>query len=138
MTRAAEPEAVEKVKLAPLKLRLNGDLLKKVFNARDQEVFKAFKDTQISAADGSLFSDIKLSLVPQSGEEKDFDFNLSIAKDDVGCSTDNLAFQGTAKYDGNEFEFRGPINNFKMFYSLGHKYNHDHKYNALVFQEQPF
>ena len=45
LTRAAEPEAAEKPKLAPIKFRLNTDLLKKVINARDQEVFKAFEDT---------------------------------------------------------------------------------------------
>jgi len=45
VTRAVEPEAVAKADVAPAKIRLNGDLLKKVFNARDQEVFKALKDT---------------------------------------------------------------------------------------------
>lgn len=121
-----------------MKFRLNSNLLKKVFNARDQEVFKSLKDTQISAAADSKFSDLKISLLPQNGEAKDFDFNLNIARDDVGASSDNLAFQGSGKYDGNDFEFSGPIKNFKMYYALGEKYNHDHDYNALVFQEQPF
>jgi len=76
--------------------------------------------------------------LPQNGDEKDFDFNLSIAKDDVGCSSDNLAFEGTGKYEGKEFEFRGPIKEFKLFYGLSEKYNHDHSYNALIFKEEPF
>ena len=41
VTRAAEPASTDKPNVAPVKLRFNGDLLKKVFNSRDQLVFKA-------------------------------------------------------------------------------------------------
>ena len=41
-------------------------------------------------------------------------------------------------YNGEEFQFSGPIADFNLRYALGSKFNHDHQYEALVFNEQPF
>lgn len=133
VTRASgEPE---KSSLSPFKIRVNTDVFKKAFNSRDQEVLRTFKDTLITVSDDSKFSDLVVSLIPQKGEVKDFDFDLSIAKENVGATTNNLAFEGTGKYDGQDFTFKGPIDLFKMYYSLSTKFNHDHNYDALVFVE---
>ena len=37
-----------------------------------------------------------------------------------------------------EFEFTVPISNLKVQYALGEKFNHEMKYNSLVWEEQDF
>lgn len=47
-------------------------------------------------------------------------------------------FAGKGQFNGNDFTFKGPIEDFKLWYALGKKYNHDHDYEANIFEEQPF
>jgi len=119
-------------------MRFNTDVFRKAFAARDQEVFKVFQDQAIKVTDDSPLSDLTVSLAPQSGSVKDFDFDLSLSKEDMGGSSSQLAYSGQGRYKGQDFTFSGPIAEFKMYYSLGEKFNHDHNYNANVWNEQPF
>jgi hypothetical protein len=51
---------------------------------------------------------IKVSLVPQSGSESDFDFNLSLDKSAfVGIDSTNLKVKGSN--DAGDFSFEVPI-----------------------------
>ena len=61
-----------------------------------------------------------------------------MTKEDFGASSDKLKFTGSGKYKGESFDFTLPIANMKMQFKLGEKYNHDMKYDSLVFEEQPF
>lgn len=130
LTRAEEVTSTP-----PLKLRVNTDVIRNMFYSRDQDVFKSFTDVSINTDEGSKLSDLVVSLSPKTGEVKDFNFNLSIAKDNMGASSTNIKYHGSGKLDGAEFTFSGLINEANMKYALGTKYNHDHKYEALVFQE---
>ena len=73
---------------APFRVKVNTEIFKKAVNSRDQEVFKTFENTHVP--DFSGVTDISFSLSPQSGDVKDFDFDLSVAKDDVGAGSKKL------------------------------------------------
>ena len=75
----------DKQALAPFKFRVNGETIKKMFRSRDQEIFNTFTDTPLTAEADSKFTDLQVSIHPQTGEQKDFDFNLSIKSEDVGA-----------------------------------------------------
>lgn len=129
--------ATESTSTPPAKFRINTDIFRSVFAARDQEVFRTFTDLGISVGADSKLSDLTASLVPSTGEVSNFDFDLSLQADNMGASSKNVGYRGTGKYDGAEFSFSGPISEFQIRYALGNKYNHDQEYDALVFSEQP-
>jgi hypothetical protein len=136
LTRAEEVQKAEElISTPPLKFRFNTQLVEKFFHARDQEILKAFVDVPIEVEEDSKLQDMTITLSPTSGEVKDFDLDLSIALDNFGASSNNIAFSGKASLEGNEFNFSGPIANVNMKYALGEKYNHDHKYMAKVFKQ---
>ena len=105
-----------------------------MFHARDQEVFHAFTDVPVNVT-GTSLSYASVSIVPLSGNVKDFDFDLSIKTDNMGVSSKNLGYQGEGTLNGHKFTFSGPISEFEMKYAMGQKYNHYLKYNAWVFEE---
>jgi hypothetical protein len=83
----------------------------------------------------SKFSDLVASLLPAKGIEfADFDFDLHLTKDYLGAQSDKLVYQGTGKFEGNDFTFSGPVNMLKMQYALGKKFNAEMKYNANIFE----
>ena len=123
---------------APFKFRVNTDIFKTAFGKRDQEIFKVLHDQPVKVADDSKLSDITVSVNPLSGEIKDFDFDLSVAQDDLGTSSNKLAYSGKGRFGYDEFTFSGPIAEVKYFYALDKKFNHDHNYEAHVWVEQPF
>ena len=105
--------------MAPLKVKLNGEVLKAVFKSRDQEIFKTWNSTyplRVETAEDSPYQDFMMVYKPNTGRYPDFDFDWHFNKDDVGCSSDNLAFRGIAKYKGDEIRFKGPIDNLKWSY----------------------
>jgi len=61
-----------------------------------------------------------------------------MSKDDMGAESKELTFRGSGNYGGSQFNFNAPIDHLKFQYKLGSKYNNDMKYDALVFEEQPF
>lgn len=56
----------------------------------------------------------------------------------MGASSSNVAFTGKGELGDVDFTFSGPIDSIKMKYALGEKFNHEHDYNSLVFQEDSF
>ena len=113
-------------------------MLKKYFHSRDQLIFDAFSGVEIKVANTSRFSNINLSMIPQSGEVEDFDFNLIVSNDEVGVSSDNLAFEGIGHYDGKEFGFKGLVTDFKMVWGKSLTYSHILETKAISFDEKPF
>ena len=92
----------------------------------------------VAVGDDSKFADVQVSLAPFNGDLANFDFDLSFSKEDVGASSNNIGYSGYGRYDGQDFTFNGPVAEVKMYYALDKKFNHDHKYESLVWVEQPF
>lgn len=67
---AVNAEAVQ----APLRFRMNSDLMKSLVNLRDQEIFMAFAD--IEAKVEAPLDTLNFSLAPLKGEVEDFDFDI--------------------------------------------------------------
>jgi len=96
-----------------------------------------FKDKEFESSGD--FSDVTASMVPKDDIQfDDFDFDLIMTKEDFGAASDKLQVKGSGKFKGEAFDFTLPINNLKVKYSLGEKYNHDMKFNSLVWEEQDF
>jgi hypothetical protein len=112
---AVNAEAVQ----APLRLRFNTDLLKRLVNNRDQEFFVAFTDLDATNVEEPLKS-LNFSLSPLKGNLEDWDADIQLSKEDFGVSSDNMKVNGKATLaDGTEFTFTAPISAGKLQYSLG-------------------
>lgn len=98
MTRATDK--AELASTPPFKARFNTDVITRMFHARDHEMFTAFTDIELEAEEGSKFSMLSASLMPQRGEVKDFDMDLSIKPDNMGVSSANIAYKGAGSFDG--------------------------------------
>jgi hypothetical protein len=83
---------------------------------------------------GSKLSNLTVSMMPQSGDLKDFDFDLSIQADNLGVSSNKIGFQGKGKINGANFTFSGLVSEFNIKFLLRKKYNEDYKYDAFVFR----
>jgi len=121
----------------PAKIRFSKSRLTHIFNLRDQEIFKVFTDVAATPEEGSELSDFTYSMKPLNGALEDFDLDLSLTAENLGAASKNVGFSGKAAFEGKDFTFSGPIKSFEMKYALDKKYNHDHKYEAWVMQEQP-
>jgi len=132
MTRAEDAPAE---RWPVFKARANIDTIKRGTHARDHVAFDAFQDVPVApSVEG--YSDVKMSLSPQSGSVEDFDFDLSMKLDDLGAESRNVQFNGSGVYNGSPFTFSGPIDHVKMSYYQTSKYNSIHKYDAIVFKER--
>ena len=134
LTRMVSAEATT----PPFKVRANSELIQKAFHFRDQEVLRVFQGLSLPLLEGQGISGLSFSLQPQTGDLADFDFDLSISNEDVGASSSNVAFTGKGEMGDSDFTFSGPIDSIKMQYALGSKFNHEHSYDSLVFQEKSF
>ena len=105
---------VEVPEYPPFKVRFNSKTLINYFKQRDQEMLNAFKGEKLTESTDSKFSDLIASLTVQNGEEKDFDFDFSIAESGLFASSDKLSFTGSGNYDGKYFTFKGPISEAKV------------------------
>jgi hypothetical protein len=76
-------------------------------------------------------------VVPAKGiDVADFDFDLHVEADYLGAETDKLTYEGSGKFNGEEFKFSGPVSLFKLQYKLGEKFNTDMNYMAKAFSEE--
>lgn len=124
---------------SPLRIRINKNILKKIINMRDQEMFKSFKDTEVAMAESSeLLEKITYSLSPVDGVDlDDFDLDVSITKEYLGAETDKVKVSGTATLkDGTEVPFTGPVPLVKLQYELGTKLNEKFNVDALHFNHK--
>lgn len=74
-----------------------------------------------------------IGLKPNEGIISNFDFDISIEKDDLSASSSKIVFEGNGFYQGNSFNFSGPISKFKLQYGLGTKHRDDLNYEAYAF-----
>lgn len=64
--------------------------------------------------------------------------DLTLTQEDMGASSTNIKIEGRGQHNGADFTFTGPFELVKLQYAQGTKYNHDHKYNAIVFEQKEF
>lgn len=102
LTRADNEPAKKTLTVkAPYRHRVSKNIMKRVFHARDQEIFNMFQDAPLNTTGGSPFSGLNVKLSPQTGEVKDFDFDFSLETDDLSVSSSGIKFEGKGEYNGN-------------------------------------
>jgi len=115
--------------MPPVRMRINTDLIRTIFNKGDQRILKNFEDISLpdvtdesgegeNAPTTTLFSDLKVSLTPTDGEYDNFDFKIALNDPEfgyLGLHGDNLVLKGSGKsQDGTDFTFKAPVDVLKM------------------------
>lgn len=94
--------------------------MKSLVHLRDQEFFEAFSD--IEAKVEAPLESLNFTLGPLKGTKDEWDFDVSLTKEDFGTSSDNMKVTGKGKLaDGGEFTFSAPISAAKLQYVLDRK-----------------
>lgn len=105
-----------------------------MISLRDQEVFKVFRNAKLEKEKDGLehSNQVDFHFSPVDGVEvDDFDFDISIAKDNFGAKSDKVKCDGVATLaDGTEAKFTIPISLIKLSFELDKKYNHEFKFDA--------
>jgi hypothetical protein len=122
--------------LAPLRIRAYLPAFRRAFHMRDQKAFILFTDAPFNATAGSPFTDLSISLSPKTGNVSNFDFNLNLEAENLGASSENVQFSGKGLFNGDEFNFSGPIDQVAIRYAQGTKRQADFNYEAIVFTQQ--
>jgi len=127
---------------APLQIRVNTDIITKVFHNRDELALQLLKSKQLipeeEVATGTAsFQSLIATLKPVDGiENHEFDFDLKMSKEYLGGESNKLQVVGSGVYNGQNFDWQVPVKLLKLQYALGEKYNTDMKYNSLLFQQK--
>ena len=77
----------------PLRIRVNSDLIRSVFHKKDQDILKLLSDIELGDYElgHNQIKNFKVSFSPQSGDESDFDYNLSLDQSKfLGIESDTL------------------------------------------------
>jgi hypothetical protein len=77
----------------PLRIRVNSDLVRSVFHKKDQDILKLLSDIELGDYElgHNQIKNLKVSFSPQSGDESDFDYNLSLDQSKfLGIESDTL------------------------------------------------
>lgn len=87
--------AAEKVQ-APLQMKVNTEIVRKVFNNRDELIFNLMQSTQLIAPgdfteEVASFQSLIATIKPIDGiENHEFDFDLHMSKEYLGAESDKV------------------------------------------------
>lgn len=125
-----------------MKVRVNTDIIEKVFHNRDELALQLLKSKQLIpeseiAAGTTQLQSLIATLKPVDGiENHEFDFDLHMSKEYLGGESTKLQVVGSGVSNGQNFDWQVPVKLFKLQYALGEKYNEAMKYNSLLFQQK--
>jgi hypothetical protein len=76
---------------------LNTNLWRRVFAFRDQEVFRLFNEVRLleNQTNSANLRNVIASILPLSGAKDDYDFKLSLTKENLGVEGGDLKFTGS-------------------------------------------
>jgi hypothetical protein len=133
---------------SPLKVRFNSDLIRDIFYKSDQDILNIFANISLGELDlqnGLLVREANVSLIPKSGDMKQFNYDLSLDETKfLGVDTKDLVYRGRGEIlqgeTVHEFEIEGPVSQFRFLYDVkknvtgtGHEVN----FKAFEFSLDP-
>lgn len=91
----------------PLKIRVNTDIISKVFHNRDELALQLLKSKElIPEGDDASFQSLIATLKPIDGiENHEFDFDLHMSKEYLGGESSKLQVVGSGVYNGQNFDW---------------------------------
>ena len=92
-----------------------------------------FKNAKVD--DSERIFGVVASLVPAKVDHDDYDFVLNLSKENLGVEGHDLEIRGSGSNGESEFQFKIPVTQAKIKYSLGEKWQNHMDYNAKVFEE---
>jgi hypothetical protein len=128
----------------PVRARLNAEVFERVFHKRDQEILKVFSNMKLTPGHGEAvkanrLENLSASLAPKDGVNfDDLDFELHLQKDFFGAQSSELQYQGTGEVAGAKFSFSGPVDMFRLKYTMSRKFSEQLNFEQNLFEEQEF